>query len=845
MSTQTITNFCSSCKKKSKSLLYCTTCGGGLISEPELEFHEYEPVIGMMASRESNLKVAEPTTEELYEELKEIVHEPAIVEERKPEPYIVTNSNRFHFLTGAGGTGKTFLIRQRAADNPRYIALASTTGIAAVNLGGRTINSVLGYFDTKSLRKSWEEGRLQYKLRMVRQNKEVLGIEECSMLPAEQLDLIVNAVDEINNDRSGKQLGVHLIGDFAQLPPVSTDREKSEFCFKADCWPRFEASVEKLTKIWRQDNPDFIKAINFARVGDGNSAVTWLLDCGVRFEDKIDNWFEGTSLIAVNNEVDFYNTRRLNQLNTPMIRTMSVISGTPLAEWKKLIPLELRVKENAYVMILSNDIPNFNYVNGDTGWIRGYDSKKDSFQVELKRTGVCVTIKRIKRLNLTDRAPNSEYFKPGFSPYVDQMSGDWVVGEISYHPLRLAYASTVHKCLIPESRILTTKGIKKLQDVLVGEEIINPYGGYSKVLDKQFTIRPLVTIKTDFGHIVHCSPEHKFPVYNKEGNCLGFTEASDLSIGDRLRVSKRSFIGEDLELSTDFAWLLGILIGDGSYRDRRDGTVEICSIDNEIHDLAEAVLNRFNIKLHRRKNKRGSYFISKQLRRQLLQDYGLGYTLAENKCAPEIIFRSNELVRGAFLRGLFDADSHINKHTITLTSTSKQLIIDTQLLLGTLGIISTWSEQKQKYNGSPYIYWQLRIPRHYHEHFKRKIGFVVDYKKQTLEKQKLPNQNCLEKFRLGLTKIKSITTNEIQVPMIDIEVSDNHLFVSDGIVTHNSQGLSLDLVQIDTNAWFIGNPNMLYVALSRARTPSGLVIVGKPQDVAKKIVVHPDVGKWI
>lgn len=447
-----IRNFCPHCMKKSKSILYCTNCANSdLIPEPEIKVNipsdytpETESIDGIILTKEEeDLIIGAIPLQALPKEKSfvEIVKD----EYDKLEHFKVTDANRFQFLTGEGGSGKTFLTRKRAHENPRYIELCSTTGIAAVNLGGRTVHSTLGFFNTKSLRNNWESGKLQYKLRKVRQNKDVLGIEECSMLPAEQLDLIVNAVDEINNDRSGKVLGVHLIGDFAQLPPVKKPPENAEFCFKAECWPRFDQCIEKLTKIWRQDNPDFIKALNFARKGDGNSAVTALLDCGVRFEDKIDNWFAGTTLIPKNDDVDFYNIKRLNQINSPMIRTTSRKEGVPLGEWDKLIPIELRVKKDAYVMILSNDIPDFNYVNGDTGWVKDYDEKKGVFKIELKRTGTCVNIGRIKRHNLTDRAPSPDNFKAGFSPYVDLLTGDWVIGTISYHPLRLAYASTIHK----------------------------------------------------------------------------------------------------------------------------------------------------------------------------------------------------------------------------------------------------------------------------------------------------------------------------------------------------------------------------------------------------------------
>jgi ATP-dependent exoDNAse (exonuclease V) alpha subunit len=62
---------------------------------------------------------------------------------------------------------------------------------------------------------------------------------------------------------------------------------------------------------------------------------------------------------------------------------------------------------------------------------------------------------------------------------------------------------------------------------------------------------------------------------------------------------------------------------------------------------------------------------------------------------------------------------------------------------------------------------------------------------------------------------------------------------------HKSQGLTLDRVQLDCRAWFFGKPAMAYVALSRCKTPEGLVVVGSPEMLAKKVKVDPRVVEWL
>jgi len=347
----------------------------------------------------------------------------------------------YAFLTGKAGSGKTFTIKAKAAENPNYIKLGATTGIAAVNLDEKTIHSTLKYFDHKSLETAWREQFLHWNLRKVRsRGYHVLGIEECSMMGAEDFDLIMSALDDINNDKTGKQLGLHIIGDLCQLPPI-----KQKFIFESPYWERFENNTIKLEKIWRQDNPKFVEAINLVRADKGEEAMPLFKECGVTFANEL-NWItDATTLIPNNFDVDSYNEKRLNALSGSLIRTVKRYFGKQLPEWTKHIPYELRVKKGAYVMILINDVPEFNYVNGDCGHIEDYDERDDIFYISLVRTGQTVKIGRTVRYNLTDKQPDQSYHTTNFTPTSDYKTGDWIIGKILFHPIRLAYASTIHK----------------------------------------------------------------------------------------------------------------------------------------------------------------------------------------------------------------------------------------------------------------------------------------------------------------------------------------------------------------------------------------------------------------
>lgn len=62
---------------------------------------------------------------------------------------------------------------------------------------------------------------------------------------------------------------------------------------------------------------------------------------------------------------------------------------------------------------------------------------------------------------------------------------------------------------------------------------------------------------------------------------------------------------------------------------------------------------------------------------------------------------------------------------------------------------------------------------------------------------------------------------------------------------HRSQGLSLEQVQVNIRDAFFGQPSMVYVALSRARSVEGLRLVGTPEGLRARITVSPKVKEWL
>jgi len=415
---------------------------------------------------------------------------------------------RVSYICGVAGSGKSFSIQQKIDQNPSYGRLCGSTGIAAINLGTITIHSLLGFYDLNSLIDAYTTGKLLKKLRKVaEEGYQNIILDELSMFSSDMLDIIYKAISEVNH-MEGTDLGFICLGDFLQLPPV-----KAPFAFEARCWPEFEANTTKLTKIWRQSDEGFINALNHARAGDGANCIEVLFDdCGLSLESNLDSKFKGTTIVAKNDQVDRFNWISLSQIKETSFFTPRIIKGKSLKEWEDKIPERSEYKLGAYVMLLANNYSYENgaaeivYANGDCGIIREWNELDKEVEVELARTSEIVSVPMLRRVNSQRSKPEKEeieriWREHKYEVKQEKISGDlvWVLGEVNYIPMRVAYATTCHKvqgltldriqidfrdhlwqtggmCYVGLSRARTSKGLRLVgsKELFVKRCRINP-----------------------------------------------------------------------------------------------------------------------------------------------------------------------------------------------------------------------------------------------------------------------------------------------------------------------------------------------------------------------------------
>lgn len=394
------------------------------------------------------------------------------------------------YISGPAGTGKTTMARGMVSQLKGTV-LAATTGIAAVNLGeGTTINALLGYFDTQSLKDSWTSGHLNAKLgKLWRAGVRRILLDEVSMMDGDQLTVIHRALRELSGDSYGldadlseemhaapegeKGIDLTLIGDFAQLPPV-----KAPFAFESPEWHHYGEHTHKLTKIWRQDAVAFVEALMALRRGQASGAVPFFRQ---RLQRSLDQKFDGSTIVATNEAVDRFNSLRMDQLGGPVALYQSTRWGTERGDWKN-IPPRFGLKKGALVMILANlremgldGRPGaLIYANGDLGEVEDMAAgvaPNCTITVKLRRNGRIVSVDPVTRQNTVplETGEKKKLKEAGHEDRITEDGKSKVIGEVTYMPVRVAYATTVHKSQglsLDKVQIDTTQGFFKSPGML-------------------------------------------------------------------------------------------------------------------------------------------------------------------------------------------------------------------------------------------------------------------------------------------------------------------------------------------------------------------------------------------
>ena len=347
------------------------------------------------------------------------------------------SEQQFIFLTGAAGTGKTTLLERVKNQLSLKKMVVAPTGIAALNIGGTTINSAFRIgFDTIPVITKSKDPRFAKLLR----NLELLIIDEVSMVRAPMLDAISQSL-QIHRNSEEPFGGVHVLacGDLFQLPPIIKESEERIIYEKYNSVYFFDAHSFKdmakinyfeLTESFRQEEDQrFCELLNNIRIGQDLESTINQINSNC-FDPTLESDFFMT-LTSRKKRAEELNEYKLSHIEGEEESIKSKESGD-LNENDLPAPRELKIKVGANVMFIKND-PEGRWVNGTLGTVSEcLDKKKKHIKVKIN--------------NKTHKVEREEWNKVRFT--YDEDSDDVleeVISSFKQFPIKLGWAVTIHK----------------------------------------------------------------------------------------------------------------------------------------------------------------------------------------------------------------------------------------------------------------------------------------------------------------------------------------------------------------------------------------------------------------
>jgi len=330
------------------------------------------------------------------------------------------------FLTGKAGTGKSFIVKEAIRllqEAKKNIVALAPTGVAANNIGGQTIHSffslnpfgVMNYESTNFLKS--QKRKLITKI-------DTIFVDEVSMLRPDVADgmnwtMLKNGCGGLDKKQ------VIFIGDMKQLPSPIDDMTRSvlfetyngDTFFYSKIYDKLDVVNIELDEVLRQNNPEFIAALNEIR--EGKKAEYFR-----RFVGKD---LKGIILAPHNSTVERHNREGLAKVEYPEIVFTAKVEGNAKADEFNLENI-ITVKNGCKIMYLANS-QKAPLVNGTIGtffetsgcyYIRvdGVDYALEPLQFTKKEY---VLNEKLNVLELQE------------------------IGSITQYPIRLAYALSIHK----------------------------------------------------------------------------------------------------------------------------------------------------------------------------------------------------------------------------------------------------------------------------------------------------------------------------------------------------------------------------------------------------------------
>lgn len=451
------------------------------------------------------------------------------------------------------------------------------------------------------------------------------------------------------------------------------------------------------------------------------------------------------------------------------------------------------------------------------------------------------------------------------------LSGMW---ERGHDILYICYDNEAYmNCLSLSTLIFTKDGLKNITDIKVGDEIYTFDQKNHQLVLKECSgvfdngVKEVFELKTRH-QTIKATGNHPFLVLKRNGrgreNALLWKTLENINPGDRVvtlkkieggtpykfdeidkvekgdyKVNKLNEINIPRQSNPEVMKYLGIFIGDGWRRQGR-GEIGFAVPAGKKARLALLDLHKkiFDSKIS--EDKEYVYINSVNLTK-FVDTLGVGVG-AKNKTIPGWVFTLPQEQREAFVEGLMLADGYDLKTSKRYVSANLDLLKRLRLLLQTLDYRVGKIHTQKKLKGALCVKRKLLADSEY--------GYICFSRKRGRNIKAYPTQARYADFLVDnkffqTEEVISIESKGLE-PTLDLRVEDEHNFIADGIVVHNTGVQRSGLTPFESatsttpiGAQSVGNPRpkkpMPEIAVAHGVVYVATASVGYPRDIQNKI----------
>jgi len=382
----------------------------------------------------------------------------------------------------------------------------------------------------------------------------------------------------------------------------------------------------------------------------------------------------------------------------------------------------------------------------------------------------------------------------------------------AHNPMRAAYGDikSTNPCVTADTWVDTHEGARRVAE-LVDRSFCAVVDGRSyPVRSSGFFstgTKPVFRVRTKRGYSLRLTADHRLDkVVRRTRDRLetDWTELRDLALGDEIRLAdQRDVQPWSGPGSEEEGWLLGLLLGDGTFATDKPG---VACLDFwgperfELAERAEAALGRLRHPLPKvwRSEREDKIRLASRALGDLAERFGI---VRGGKRIGDEVERASYGFATGLLRGLFDADGSVQGAqakgvSARLAQSDEETLERVQRMLARIGVVSSLYRERRPSGSSDLpdgrggtaryavrAQHELVVANDNLPVFRDRVGFAHEAKARRLDEvlDGYARRMNRERFVDRIVAIEADGEEEVY----DVTVDAVHAFVANGVMAHN------------------------------------------------------------